>query len=146
MKINFGTGLYLAMGAFMLFILYFFLIAMRDDTPMSSRQAWEDSQTYTRRQGQQQATRAYGTLRVQPLVNGVQVFLPGDSAAAATQLVGELRFQRPDNETMDFTLPLRGGLHHTVVDKRLRTGRWRLKAEWTTGGKTYYDEATFYQP
>jgi len=146
MKINFGTGLFMAMGAFMLFILYFFLVAMREQTPMSTRQAWEDSQTYTQRQGQQEATRALGILRVQPLANGVQVFLPGDSATTVTNLQGKLRFQRPDNETMDFTLTLQGGLLHTVVDPRLKTGRWRLKAEWTSAGTTYYDETTFYQP
>ncbi len=55
---------------------------------------------------------------------------------------GECHFYRPSSARQDYRVPLRPDTTHVRVIpvRRLIPGRWRVKLEWASGGKSYYHE------
>jgi hypothetical protein len=61
---------------------------------------------------------------------------------SGTDARGEVLAYRPDDRARDFTLPV--GLDSTgrmlIPKGRLAPGMWRIKVNWSMGGKEFYHE------
>lgn len=61
---------------------------------------------------------------------------------------GKINFFRPSDAAQDRTLEiaLNANYGQSVPLKSLQSGHWRLKIEFESGGKRFYDEQTLYVP
>ncbi|MEZ4984250.1 MAG: FixH family protein [Saprospiraceae bacterium] len=69
----------------------------------------------------------------------VTLDFPDDLAA---NVAGTAFFYRPDNKSLDWSVPLRvdaEGLQ-TIDLSKSPAGRWKLQCAWEADGKTYFDE------
>jgi hypothetical protein len=141
MKFNFGTGIFLALAAFVLFMLYFFLRTPSQTAEVITQHAYEEGNEYQKQLDDQNRARKFGSLTLfakAPLT--VELILPGDSVNVGT-VTGKATFARPDRGGADVQLDIRGGLRQTLRDARLTSGRWRVRVQWVQSGQSFYDEA-----
>jgi nitrogen fixation protein FixH len=60
-------------------------------------------------------------------------------AVPASARGGEVRFFRPSDARLDFTVPVTPGMA-PVPTVRLRKGYWKVQVTWTDGQQEYYSE------
>jgi hypothetical protein len=74
----------------------------------------------------------------------LEITFPEDLAG---DLHGTLHFYKPDDATLDFTLPLEKNQPTRVVPTgKMARGWWTLKADWSAHGRGYYHEYPFQLP
>lgn len=73
----------------------------------------------------------------------ITVFIP--SLHAAAKPTGTIRFYRPSEARLDFTVPLAVGAEgkQTVNSRLLKPGFWKARVDWTFQGEDYVFEKTF---
>lgn len=59
-------------------------------------------------------------------------------AVRDSQLTGEIKFYRPDDKKLDFSLPLKSGADQTVDCAALKSGRWKIQVNWNTASRGFY--------
>jgi nitrogen fixation protein FixH len=99
-----------------------------------------------RHQARIEATRRTLALGTNALVawEAGRLFIEVPSAAGAT---GTVTFYRPSDARMDQRLALAlDGEGRQEADAPLAAGLWRLQAEWTSDGDSYYAEKAFLAP
>lgn len=140
MKINWGTGLVIAMIGFISFIL-FFVITMFTDKDLEHELVVEEY--YKQEIGFQEVLDAEKNalelseqVTVEKTGEGVYILFPKDKVAAG--IAGTVSFYRPSKKQLDFTLPIvlaEGSM--LIPHQILVAGRWDVQVAWTYQGKRY---------
>tara|TARA_R110000787_G_scaffold19150_3_gene57855 strand:+ start:2628 stop:3074 length:447 start_codon:yes stop_codon:yes gene_type:complete len=140
MKINWGTGITIAIIAFMSFIMYL-VISMSTDKNFShdlvTEKYYEKELLF---QGQIDATKNAKSLKEDIQIvkseKGLQIFLPEELQKNST---GKMFLYRPSNKQLDFEIPISITDNYLLVpEKSLLDGRWNISLKVTYNNKEYY--------
>jgi nitrogen fixation protein FixH len=143
MNINWGTGITIAMGSFMLMILSFVVAAWRENIDLVSADYYAQELQYQERMEQMGRARAADAkIEFTMQADRVQVQLPEGVQK------GEMHFFRPSNAKYDFVQPIAANAQgkQVVQDTRLIAGLWKVKTTWEQRGERYYNETSIVVP
>ncbi|WP_299800163.1 FixH family protein [uncultured Maribacter sp.] len=140
MKINWGTGIVIAIVAFMGFIL-FFVITMTTSHNANHDLVTEDY--YKAELGFQKeidaeknAQIATTQIEIQQSDEGLMILFP--EGYDDTNVKGIVSLYRPSNKNLDFNLPISLSNSHLLIpDNQLLDGRWDIKITWEHEGKDF---------
>lgn len=141
MKINWGTGIVIAIALFMGFILYL-VYMMTTDSKFDHDLVVEDY--YKQEVGfqdeldaQTNAINLSETLRVEQSLEGIRIVFPEQVAADVSS--GSVFFYRVSNKVLDFEKPLQ--LQNNTMEipaSEILPGRWDVSIRWEdTNGKVF---------
>ncbi|MDX6746391.1 FixH family protein [Polaribacter sp. PL03] len=140
MKFNWGTGIVIAIVAFMSFILYF-VITMSTDKSYSYDLVTE--KYYQKELGFQDEINAEKNalelkekITVQRTEKGLKISFP--RAFSPEEIKGKVFLYRPSNKQLDFEIPISTSNTYLLVpEKRLLDGRWNIKIAFKYKNKAY---------
>lgn len=147
MKINWGTGIVIAIIAFMSFIMYF-VISMSTDHKFSHDLVTDNYyQKELEFQDQIDATRNAKLLEEDVEIvkseKGLQIYFP---KIFKNEMEGKVFLYRPSNKQLDFEIPISITDNYLLVpEKSLLDGRWNISVKVTHNNKEYYfsEEITY---
>ena len=141
MKINWGTGIVIAIAAFIAFIMYYVV------TMATSKSFDHDLVTdkyYQKELGYQQEINALtnasdlkNNISVKKTISeGLIVSFPKDFDYK--KITGKVFLYRPSNKQLDFELPISLSNNYLLVpENRLLGGRWNIEVSWNYKNKDY---------
>jgi hypothetical protein len=147
MKINWGTGIVIAFGLFMAFILYF-VIEVQSNSKYDNDLVVEEYYKHDAQFGKEmQRTQNAQNLVEKPKVivtqEGVLITFP--SVFVPKKVRGTVSLYRPSNKKMDFEIPISISEPTLLIPKKsLVGGRWDINMEWQYEGKSYLTKETIY--
>ncbi len=149
LKINWGTGIVIAMLSFMIFILSFVYKAVAVDEyqhELVSEDYYKDELHYQEEIDKlNNAGRLKQDVTIRNSNQGVHISFPGDIDKSSIK--GTITFQRLSNQKLDFTedIKLSGGHEQLVSAEKLVSGKWIIKIDWETGKNEYlFKDSWFY--
>lgn len=140
MKINWGTGIVIALALFISFILFFVLqMTLNDRT--NHDLVREDY--YKAELGFQDEINARNNalknkvnLRTEKNAEGIRIQFPEN--LNPMDIKGTVSLYRPSNKELDFELPISLSQDYLLIpNDRLLDGRWDIKVFWEYRGETY---------
>ena len=135
---------YLIVGTFVLFAAYIGLMvqhAMRTDVELVSADYYQQELNYQQRIVAAGRAAALPTpIQLTPTPTAIRFQLP--PALAGQAIRGEVRFFRPSDAHLDFTVPFQpdAALTQTLNTSRLQPGYWRVRLDFTANGQRYFFE------
>ncbi len=147
MKINWGTGIVIAFGLFMAFILYF-VIEVQSNSKYDNDLVVEEYYKHDAQFGKEmQRTQNAQDLVDKPKVivtpEGVLITFP--SVFVPNKIKGIVSLYRPSNKKLDFEIPISISEPTLLIPKKsLVGGRWDINMEWQYEGKAYLTKETIY--
>jgi len=140
MKINWGTGIVIAMIAFMSFILYFVVKMFTEDKYQYDLVVEE---YYKQEIGfqdelnaEKNAMELAENVGIEQTETGIMIDFPGNEASS--NIDGVVTFYRPSNKNLDFTKPVILEDRKMFIPKsEIAAGRWNISVKWDQNGKTY---------
>ena len=140
MKINWGTGIVIAMIAFMSFILFFVVKMFTDDQYEYDLVVEEYYKQEIGFQDELNAEKNAIELAEKVVIEqteiGVLIDFPGGEASS--NIDGIVTFYRPSNKNLDFTKPILLEDQKMFIPKNeIASGRWNISVRWDENGKTY---------
>jgi nitrogen fixation protein FixH len=148
MKINWGTGIVIAIALFMSFIL-FLVIKMSTDKNYNHDLVIE--KYYQKELAYQDEIDAEENLKLlseqikgKKVEEGWLITFPPEMENS--NITGTVFLYRPSNKQLDFDFPIElSGLNLLIPDKRLLDGRWNIIIDWEYRGKSYlYKDSIMY--
>ena len=125
MKINWGTGMVLAMIGFISFIM-FFVIKMSTNDKYQHDLVTEDYY--------QQELKVQGNMEREQKGNK----LSQNIRLNISDITGKVFLYRPSNKQFDFETPISLSNQNLLIpDNRLLGGRWNLTVDWQYKGNSY---------
>tara|TARA_R110002072_G_scaffold172324_8_gene326396 strand:+ start:8527 stop:8973 length:447 start_codon:yes stop_codon:yes gene_type:complete len=148
MKINWGTGIVIAIGLFMSFILYM-VITMMTDNNYDYEMVVDD---YYKKEigfqaeldGRNNAANLTNKLRVEQSLDGILLVFPEEIASQMEN--GSVTFYRVNKKELDFEKSIQLSENKMLIPaESLLPGRWDVSVRWEMNGKTYItqDQITF---
>ncbi|WP_159023827.1 FixH family protein [Formosa sp. L2A11] len=140
MRINWGTGIVIAFGCFITFILYL-VINMMTDKEYHHDMVVDD---YYKKELtlQSDINKEENALKLDKNVtwshtdNGILIQFP--NAMNVSEISGTVSLYRPSNKTLDFDLPITLSNHTLLIPKdKLVNGRWDLTIDWKNNDTSY---------
>lgn len=140
MKLNWGTGIVIAIIAFMSFIMYF-VISMSTgknyNHDLVTEKYYQQELTY---QNSINATRNAKELeeniKIKRVAGGLKVYFP--AIFKPENVKGKVFLYRPSNKQLDFEIPISiSNTYLLVPEKRLLGGRWNIKVSWNYENTAY---------
>ena len=148
MKINWGTGIVIAIALFMSFIL-FLVIKMTTNEDYSHDLVVEEY--YKKELAFQQEIDAETNLKLlSEKIKGKRVeggwLLSFPEEIKASKIKGTVFLYRPSNKQLDFDFPIELSNSNLLIpDKRLLDGRWNITVNWEYEEKEFlYKESITY--
>lgn len=147
MKINWGTGIVIAFGLFMAFILYF-VVEVQSNSKYDNDLVVEEYYKHDAQFGKemeriQNAQDLPEKPKVELTTQGAQIKFP--VTFVPTKIKGKVSLYRPSNKKMDFEVPISISEPTLLVPKKsLVGGRWDINMEWQYEGKSYLSKETIY--
>lgn len=140
MKVNWGTGIAIAIIGFIGFIMYF-VITMSTDKAYShdlvTEQYYQQELTY-----QQEIKALQNTADLKENIilkkekNGLQIHFPKEMNLK--NIEGKVFLYRPSSKQLDFEFPISNSKPYLLVpEQRLVDGRWNIKIAWKYNNKEY---------
>lgn len=146
-KFNWGTGIVIAFGLFMTFILYF-VVEVQSNSKYDNDLVVDEYYKHDARFGEEmQRSQNAQDLEVKPRIvltnNGIQIIFP--AAFAPNNIKGIVSLYRPSNKKLDFEIPISISESTLLIpNKSLVGGRWDINMEWQYNGKSYLTKETIY--
>lgn len=147
MKINWGTGIIIAFGLFMSFILYFVYEVQSNkkyDNDLVVEEYYKHDSHF-----QEEMTRIQNAhdLPKKPSINndseGVKIVFPDNFESKKIQ--GNVLMYRPSNKKLDFNTKIIVNNSTLAIPKnKLIKGRWEVAMEWQYEGKKYLTKELIY--
>ena len=141
MKFNWGTGIALVYGTFVLAMITIVFASRRHDPGLVQKDYYDLDLNY---QGHLEKKQNTATLPLLP-----QVQFKGTDKTVAIQFPagmnvtdGTARFYRPATTHDDFTVNIKNTGALEVPAESLASGRWYIEFDWEAGGKKYFWETT----
>lgn len=148
MKINWGTGIVIALVGFMSFILYFVITMIVDknyDHDMVVEDYYAKELTL---QGEidklKNSNNLSNNISYKVTEKGLLILFP--SNLDIEKVTGNVFLYRPSNKQLDFETDISLSEHYLLIpDKRLVDGRWNIQVDWKYNGESYlYKETIIY--
>ncbi len=133
---------YLIIGTFVLFAAYIGLMvqhAMRTDVELVSADYYQQELDYQQRIVAAGRAAALPTpIQLTQTPTAIRLRLP--PALAGQAIRGDVRFFRPSDAHLDFTVPFRpdAALTQTLNTSQLQHGHWRVRLDFTANGQQYF--------
>lgn len=143
MKFNWGTGIVLAILAFVGFIMYFFIITLTDkkyDHQLVTEKYYEKELEFQDNIEKEKATIA-DSMQVeikQYEGKGIDLIFPNKTKDK--MVIGLVKLYRPSDEKKDFVIPITGLNNQQIInipDEKLLPGRWDISVEYSVDEKDY---------
>jgi nitrogen fixation protein FixH len=139
MKINWGTGIVLALIGFISFILFFVVRMSMDDRAnhdLVTEHYYEAELAYQKEiDAENNANGLTTKLKIKKTPEGLLIAFPEGMSKKSE---GTVFLYRPSNKHLDFDFPLSLSDSHLLIpDKRLLDGRWDIKIWWKHQEKEY---------
>lgn len=140
MRISWGTGIVLAFAAFIIFILYFVVLASTENKAnhdLVTREYYKEELAYQQEIDAEQNALAYAKATTFTKTGeGLVITLPENFNFDNTQ--GTVSLYRPSNKHLDFDLPVSLSNSHLLIpDKQLLDGRWDIRISWSSNQQNY---------
>ncbi len=135
---------YFIIGTFVLFAAYIGLMvarAMRSDVELVSTDYYQQELDYQQRIAAKTRAAAL-TVPIQLVATGHRLQLQLPPALAGQTIRGEVRFFRPSDARLDFTVPFRpdANLTQHLSTSHLQPGYWRIQLDFTANNQPYFVE------
>jgi len=133
MKIGWGTGIVIAIVAFMSFILYL-VITMSTDNNFShdlvTEQYYQQELAYQQEINAEQNFKSLGEeITLQKTKEGLKIKFPNKFNSEKVE--GKVFLYRPSSKQLDFEIPISTSDTYLLVpEQRLLDGRWNIKIAW----------------
>jgi hypothetical protein len=147
MKINWGTGIVIAFGLFMTFILYF-VVEVQSNSKYDNDLVVEEYYKHDARFGEEmKRIQNAQDLEQKPMITmtakGVEIIFP--ATFIPNKIQGKVSLYRPSNKKFDFEIPISISESTLLIPKKsLIGGRWDINMEWQYEGKTYLTKEIIY--
>lgn len=146
-RINWGTGIVIAFGLFMTFILYFVFEVQSNskyDNDLVVEEYYKHDSHF-----QEEMARIQNAhdLQQKPTIEyeaeGVKIVFP--LKFESDKLQGNVLLYRPSNKKFDFNTPITLTNSSLLIPKtKLIKGRWDVSMEWQYNGKKYLSKEVVY--
>lgn len=140
-KINWGTGIVIAILSFMTFII-FLVVSMTTNQEFNHDLVVEE---YYKQElsFQDQLDREANSLnlrrniQVEQTENGFTVLFPTNMEVS--KITGKILVYRPSDKEMDFNIPIALSSHQLLIPAgNLEKGRWNIEIDWAYEKEFYY--------
>jgi len=147
MKINWGTGIIIAFGLFMTFILYFVFEVQSNskyDNDLVVEEYYKhDSHFQDEMARIQNAHDLQQRPTIKYVAEGVEIIFP--VKFESDKIKGNILLYRPSNKKFDFNTPIALTKSSLLIPKnKLIKGRWDVNMEWQYDGKKYLSKEVVY--
>ena len=148
MKINWGTGIVLAMIGFIAFIMYFVISMSTDDKydhDLVTEEYYKEELQYQDEIDKlNNANDLITNISYKKNSKGLLINFPED--LNIKEITGKVFLYRPSNKQLDFETTISLSKPQLLIpDMRLVDGRWNIKIDWQYRGKSYlFKEAIIY--
>ncbi|QNH61692.1 FixH family protein [Hymenobacter sediminicola] len=137
---------YAIIATFVLFAAYIgYMVqqAMRSSVDLVSTDYYQQELAYQQRMETEARTAALPApvdLRYEAAAQRLTVQLP--AALAGKAVLGNIRFFRPSNQKLDFSLPLQpnADLQQHINTSKMQPGHWRVRLDFTADQQAYFVE------
>ncbi len=142
-KINWGTGIFIAFGVFMTFIL-FFVFLVQSDSKYDNELVVEDYYKYETGLQQQldkedNATNLAEKVIFENTAEGIRIKFP--AGFDYKNIKGKVSLYRPSSQKLDFTIPIVLSSSDLLIPKsHLAGGRWDIIIDWNYNGTGYLNK------
>lgn len=143
MKISWGTGIVIAFGLFMSFILFFVFRVQSDskyDNELVVEEYYKQERSLEDRLGMEQnAASLEQQVQIINTADAIEVIFP--DGFDYTKIKGKVSLYRPSNQKLDFEKPISlTGNRLLIPTTDLAGGRWDITIEWDYEGKGYINK------
>lgn len=141
MKINWGTGIVIAIIGFIGFIMYF-VVTMSTDKAYShdlvTEEYYKTELSYQQQLDKEMnAQKLEKNIEVEKTPKGVVVTFP--ETLEPSKIKGTMFLYRPSNKRLDNEFPLSLSSNQLLVpDSSLVGGRWNIIVDWEYKGESYF--------
>lgn len=147
MKINWGTGIVIAIALFMSFILYFVLKVQSDTTydhELVTEDYYKKELEFQNQLNKSQNTKDNGyEVKIQKTAEGIQVVFP--DSLKKEFIKGKVSLYRPSDQRLDFEYQISNSETDLLIPKKsLVGGRWDISVDWQYEGQNYLTQETIY--
>jgi len=141
MKINWGTGIVIALVVMISGMIYLVSIAVRQDYDLVDKDYYQKSVNYQQHIEEVKNTAALTEkIRLEQTTDSLKLIFP--TLSSIQDYSGEIHFYSPVEEKRDetFKLKLNGDFIQSVSLKNLKSGRYAVKIDWSANKVSYYQE------
>lgn len=140
MKFNWGTGITLAIIAFMAFILFMVFKATSTNADLEAPDYYDQEIKYQARIDAIKNAKGLDTeLKIEQNTNSILFTFPYDIADEINS--GNIYFFKPDNAEFDrsFKINMNSGAQE-IAKEEFIPGKYRIKVDWKANEKDYFSE------
>ena len=146
MKINWGTGIVIAFGLFIIFILSFVY-------KVQSNQKYDNelvTKDYYKKEAlvqgdiekQENANALTNKVTIEKTADGVKIQFPADFDYS--KINGKVSLYRPSSQKLDFEIPISLSSPHLLIPKsNLAGGLWDISIDWEYDDVKYLNKNSF---
>ena len=147
MKINWGTGIFIAFTLFMGFILFFVMKVQTQskyDNDLVVEEYYKQELKFQHQIDQEQhASDLTHKTTITATHKGVEINFPENFDAR--NITGKVSLYRPSDKRSDFDTAISISESHLLIPKKdLSDGRWDITIEWNYAGVDYRDKKALY--
>jgi len=140
MKINWGTGIVIAIALFMSFILFFVLSVQANhkyDNELVVEEYYKQERVLQKKiDKEENAVALTHNVMVANTAQGVVITFP--QGFDYKNIKGKVSLYRPSSRGLDFEIPISLSVPYMLIPKQnLAGGRWDITIDWTYQGKGY---------
>jgi len=141
MKINWGTGIVIALVVMISGMIYLVSIAVRQDYDLVDKDYYQKSVNYQQHIEEVKNTAELTEkIRLEQTTDSLKLIFP--TLSSIQDYSGEIHFYSPVEEKRDETLKLKldSNFSQLISLKSLNPGRYTVKIDWSVGKVSYYQE------
>jgi len=140
-KINWGTGIVIALVVMISGMIYLVSIAVRQDYDLVDNDYYQKSVNYQQHIEEVKNTAALAEkIKFDQSADTLKITFP--NMGNAQEYSGEIHFYSPVEEKRDETvkLNLNSNFIQSIGLKSMKSGRYTIKIDWSAGKVSYYQE------
>jgi hypothetical protein len=140
MKINWGTGLAIVLGLFIVFILYFVIRISTEekyDYDLVTEEYYKKEMVFQKEMDDVANSNSLkDNISGKKIAEGWMLTFPEN--LDYSKITGTVLLYRPSNKKLDFQIPLQLSAQNLLIpDERLVAGRWNTIVQWNYEGEDY---------
>lgn len=147
MKLNWGTGIVIAFGLFMTFILFFVFKVQSnskyDNELVTENYYQQELKVQDNIDRASNANALVDKVRIDKVSEGIQIAFPKDFDYTA--ITGKVSLYRPSNQKLDAEMEISLSSSNLLIPKsNLVGGLWDITVEWEYNGVLYRNKQSVY--
>lgn len=146
MKFNWGTGIVIAFGLFMIFILSFVFKVQSNqkyDNELVTKDYYKKEVTVQEDIDRQNNANALtNKVIIEKTTEGIKINFPTDFDYS--KINGKVSLYRPSSQKLDFEIPISLSSPHLLIPKsNLASGLWDISIDWEYDGVKFLNKDSF---